>query len=224
MMAIPDACQPIADEIAGLEAERRDLQAELQQAPTGQKAFLVRQIKAINSQIAVLSDQLADCLRDTPPPPLPPPPLDATFRGTATITTTNGSAPGPFSSPVSLSLIFDGARTFVAITSFPPIATPPFQTPVGTNVTTVSRIGGGQGSYAGGAIIMPLTLHFDHSIDLPFFEEDSDLGLVLTTNPPGSPVDPSGTVGLVGSGPFTGGFLGGSTGTVTIAGTITPTP
>ena len=223
-MAIPDACQPIADEIAGLEAERRDLQAELQQAPTGQKAFLVRQIRAINRQLVLLNDRLADCLSVTPPPPPPPPPLEATFSGTATITTTNASAPGPFSTSISLVLIFDSARTFLGITSFPPIATAPFQTPVGTNVTTVSRAGGGQGSYAAGAIVLPLALHFDQSLDLPFFEEDSDLALVLTTNPPGSAVDAAGSVTLVGSGPFTGGFLGGSTGTVTIAGTISPAP
>jgi hypothetical protein len=223
-MALPDACQPIADEIAALEQERNDLQADLQQAAPGQKAHLATQIKALNSRIATLSNQLADCLRDTPPPPPPPPPLQATFAGTATITTTNASAPGPFTSPIVLGLIFDGARTFVAITSFPPIATAPFPTPVGTNVTTVSRTGGGQGSYAAGAIRMPLILHFDQSIDLPFFEEDSDLSVLLTTDPPGSPVDPAGSVSLAGSGPFSGGFLGGATGTLTIVGAISPVP
>jgi hypothetical protein len=223
-MAVPDACQPIADEIAALEQERNDLGAELQQAPTGQKARLAAQIKALNSRIAILSNQLADCLRDTPPPPAPPPPLQATFAGTATITTTNPSAAGPFTSPILLGLIFDGARTFVAITSFRPIATAAFPTLAGMNVTTVSRTGGGQGSYAGGAIRMPLILHFDHSIDVPFFEEDSDLSVLLTTDPPGSPVDASGSVNLAGSGTFGGGFLGGATGTLSIVGAISPVP
>jgi hypothetical protein len=223
-MSIPSACQPLADEIAGLEQERRDLQAELQQAPTGQKAFLATQIKALNRRIAALNDQLADCLRDNPPPPQPPPPLEAVFSGAATITTTNSSAPGPYSSSISLGLIFDAARTFVAITSFPSIATPPFSTPVGTNVTTVSKSGGGQGNYGSGAITMPVTLHFDQSLDLPFYEEDSDLSLVLTTNPPGATVDGGGSLTLTGTGVFSGGFLGGSSGTLTIAGVISPVP
>jgi hypothetical protein len=73
-------------------------------------------------------------------------------------------------------------------------------------------------------ILMPLTLHFDQSIDLPFYDEDSDLSLVLSTNPPGAPVAANGSVTLTGSGLFTGGFLGGSTGTVVITGVIAPVP
>jgi hypothetical protein len=223
-MAIPDTCQPLADEIAELEQERNDLQAELQQAPTGQKASLATRIKALNRRIATLEDQFTECLRNAPPAPEPLPPLAATFAGTATITTTNASAPGPFAAPITLALILDGARTFIAITTFAPISTVPFSTPFGSNVTTVSKTGGGQGSYANGAIVMPLTLHFDQSLDLPIVDEDSDLALVLRTDPPGSPVDAAGAVSLAGSGTFSGGFLGGATGTLTIAGTISPVP
>jgi hypothetical protein len=223
-MTIPVQCQGIADSIADMEAERRDFQAELQQAATGQKAFLAAQIKALNRKIAVAHDQLTDCLQLFPPPPPPPPPLEAVFSGTATITTTNSSAPGPYSSAVQIGLLFDSARTFVAITSFPTIATDPFDTPFGPNVTTVTKNGGGFGSYAGGSIAVPLGLHFDQSIDLPFFEEDSDLSVGLSTNPPGSPVDSNGAVTLAGSGVFGSGFLNGATGTLTIAGTISPVP
>jgi hypothetical protein len=224
-MTIPTTCQPIAQEIEDLRAERTDLQLELQQAPTGQKAALATRIKALNRRIRVLEDRLADCLRDTPPPPPPPPPLEAVFTGTATITTTNASAPGPFTASVNLGVIFNAARTFVGITSFPPIATTPFPTPVGDNVTTVTRSGGGSGSYAAGTIVLPLALHFDQSIDLPFLEEDSNLAVVLSTaGPGGSPVDGNGSVKLLGTGVFNGGFLGGSTGTITIVGTISPVP
>jgi hypothetical protein len=121
-------------------------------------------------------------------------------------------------------LVFDAARTLVGITSFPPIATQPFGTPFGDNVTTVTKTGGGFGSFANGNIVMPLTLHFDQSLDLPFFDEDSDLTVGLSTNPPGSPVDGSGGVTLAGSGVFQQGFLGGATGTLSITGTISPVP
>jgi hypothetical protein len=215
-------CKELADMIEALEQERSDLQQELQSAAPGQKAGLVAQIKALNRQIAAAHDQLVDCLG--PPPPPPPPPLLATFTGTATITTTNGSAPGPFTAGVQLGLLFDAARTSVLITSFPLIATQPFSTPFGDNVTTVSKTGGGFGSYANGNIVMPLTLHFDQSLDLPVFEEDSDLTLGVSTNPPGSPVDATGGVTLAGSGVFQRGFLGGATGTLSISGTISPVP
>src|SRR5688572_24480896 len=125
-MSVPAECLELAQSIEALEQERRDLQEELRTAATGQKAFLVAQIRAVNRQIAALSDQLADCIANTPPPPPPPPPLPAVFAGTATITTTNSSAPGPFTAAVQLGLLFDGNRTSVLITSFPPIATQPF--------------------------------------------------------------------------------------------------
>jgi hypothetical protein len=223
-MSLPPECQKIANSIEALEGERRSLQEELRTAAPGEKPFIASQIKAINRQIGALHDQLTDCIANTPPPPQPPPPLTATFSGTATLTTTNSSAPGPFTFGVQLGLQFNGARTSVLITSFPPIATQPFPTPFGNNVTTATKTGGGFGSYATGNIVMPLSLHFDQSLDLPFFEEDSDLTLGLSTNPPGSPVDAAGAVTLAGNGVFQGGFLGGATATLSISGTISPAP
>jgi hypothetical protein len=108
--------------------------------------------------------------------------------------------------------------------SFPEIKTDPSPTPLGENVTTVTRIGGGFGSYANGSIAIPVTLKFDHSVDAPFFEEDSTLSISLLTDPPGSPVSTVGDVMLAGSAPFQGGVLGGSTGSITISGNITPRP
>jgi hypothetical protein len=225
MTTIPTQCQPIADEIGAMEAERRDLQEELQQAPTGEKALLVQQIKALNRRIAAAYVRLTDCLASFPPPDPPPPPLDATFSGTATITTTNTFAPGPYTRPVTLTLVFDGHRTFVGITTFPAITSDPFDIrPFGRNVTTVTKTQGGSGSFNAGAILLPLTLRFDQSIDLPLWDEDSDLTLTLSTAPPGSPVAADGSVTLTGSGTFSGGFLGGSIGMVTLTGVIAPVP
>jgi hypothetical protein len=150
--------------------------------------------------------------------------LEATFTGTATVTTTYAQAPGPYVEPIQIGLRFDDARTAVEITSFPTIKTEPFQTPFGMNTTTITKIGGGSGTYNSGALTMPLTLRFDHSVNLPFVEEDSTQDVVLSTNPPGAPVDSAGKVTLAGSAPFKGGILGGSTGSLTIEGTIAPVP
>jgi hypothetical protein len=150
--------------------------------------------------------------------------LDATFTGNATITTTYAQAPGPYVESIEIGLNFNDARTAINITSFPVIKTEPFSTPFGTNVTTITKIGGGSGTYNAGAISMPLTLRFDHSIDLPLFQEDSTLEVVLSTDPPGTPVDTAGAVKLVGAGNFQGGILNGSTGTLIIEGTVAPVP
>jgi PASTA domain len=220
---VPAECQSIQDEIDALQQERESLQEELQEAPPSQKPGLIAQIRALNAQIRAAGDRLADCIGDSGPPPPPPPPLEARFDGTATITTTFGQAPGPYTQPVRFNVLLNGARTAIAIASFPTIQAT-FDTPFGRNTTTVTRTSGGSGSYAAGNIVMPLGLHFDQSIDIIFVEEDSDLNVVLTTNPPGSPVSPEpfGSVTLVGSGTFNGGILGGSTGNLTISGTISP--
>ncbi len=148
--------------------------------------------------------------------------LEATFTGEATITTDFGPAQGPFVADIKVGLKFTGSR--VVVTSFPPIQTRTFDTPAGPNKTTVTKVGGGDGSHTNGSIVLPLTLKFDHSVDLPFVEEDSTLSLTLRTSEPGSPVEPDGDVTLVGSGTFSGGVLGGSHGTLKIKGRISPSP
>ncbi len=150
--------------------------------------------------------------------------LEATFTGKATITTDFGPAQGPFVADIKVELKFTGSK--VVVTSFPPIHTRTFATPAGPNKTTVTKIGGGNGDYTNstGKIVLPMTLKFDHSADLPLVEEDSTLSLTLRTSEPGSPVEPDGDVTLVGSGTFSGGVLGGSHGTLKIKGRITPSP
>jgi hypothetical protein len=220
-MPIPAACQSIQDEIDGLRQERNELQEELQHAAPGEKPALLRLIRRLNLQLAGLQKQLDDCVASQPPEPPPLPPIEAIFTGTSELTTTWASAPGPYFNDLRFKLLISGDRTVITITNFPVISTS-FDTPLGTNTTVITRTGGGTGSYDAGAIAMPISLHFDHSIDLPGYEEDSDLSLVLSTDPPGSPVmpEPFGDVTLVGSGQFTDGLLGGSTGTLTIRGAI----
>lgn len=152
-------------------------------------------------------------------------PILAIFIGQTELTTSHPSAAGPFRNDVTLDLVISGDRSAITITDFPPIKTQPFDTPVGENTTTVTRIGGGTGRYdvggTPGHIAMPIQLHFDHSLEVA---GDSDLSLELSTDPPGSPVtpEPFGQVSLVGSGQFVEGFLGGETGNLKVAGTISP--
>ena len=134
-------------------------------------------------------------------------------------------------------LLFDGSRTQVFVTALPPwpldttalantVAGPwPFL--FGPNITTISQIGGGNGSYskAAGTLVLPLKLRFDHSRDVPFYEEDSNLSIVFSTaNPGGSPVTAAGAVTLTGSGVFSGGWLNGVTCTMVVTGTLAPLP
>jgi hypothetical protein len=220
-MPIPAACQSIQNEIDSLRQERSELQKELQHAPPSEKPALLLLIRRINLQLGGLQKQLDDCIASQPPEPPPLPPIEAIFTGTSELTTTYPMAPGPYVNDIRFKVLINGERTVITILNFPVISTS-FDTPVGSNTTVVTPIGGGTGSYNKGAIVMPISLHFDHSIDWPIYEEDSDLNLTLSTDPPGSPVtpEPFGKVTLVGSGQFIGGILGGSTGTLTVRGTI----
>jgi hypothetical protein len=182
-MVLAPECQAIANQIAALEGEKRELQGELQTAAPGEKPGIAGQIRSLIMQIAAANVRLTDCIvRHSGPPPRPP--LDTVLTGTATLTTTFASATGPFSSAVTIGVTFNGPRTFVALTTFPPI-TATFQTPLGMNTCTISRQSGGSGTYAAGSMVVPVGLHFDQSIDLPFYDEDSDLQLILTTTSPG---------------------------------------
>lgn len=217
-MPIPAACQSIEDEIDEVRQDRDQLNDELGHASGGEERALLRLIKRLDLRLVGLQKQLADCIASQPPEL---PPIEAIFTGISELTTTFTSAPGPYFNDVRFKLLINGDRTVITITSFPAI-TALFDTPLGSNQTTVTRTGGGTGSYAAGAIVVPITLHFDHSIDLPLYEEDSDLSFELSTDPPGSPVtpEPFGNVTIAGSGRFIGGILGGSTGTLTVRGTI----
>jgi hypothetical protein len=150
--------------------------------------------------------------------------------GQAAITINNpplGVPAGANVAPAEMDMVFDAARTSVAVANFVPIVSQPFQTSLGMNTTTVSLQSGGNGPYNAGSMAISLVLFFDQSIDLRIIEEDSTLPLRLTTNPPGSVVDAAGNVVLAGIGRFEGGFLNplnGMTADVTLTGQIKPHP
>jgi hypothetical protein len=108
---------------------------------------------------------------------------------------------------IDLGLRFDPATSQVTITRFAPLVTKRFHTPLGDSRCTVTQIGGGSGSYdrRTGQIVIPITLKFDQSLDLPAVEEDTVLDLELRTDGEGgAPVDASGHIVLAGSGEFRG--------------------
>jgi hypothetical protein len=221
-VTVPVECRPIANRISGLELERRSLQEQLRHAPPQEKPLIVAQIREVNAQLREANNELAECIAHAP---APPDPLVASFRGTATISITHPQVPpAPMSGSLDAQLLFNGERTSIRITALSPVVSPPFNTPIGSNTTTITLASGGSGQYSAGNIALSLTLLFDHSIDVILFEEDSTLPLLLQTSPPGAPLDAAGNVTLAGSGTFQDGFLNGSPADVRLTGVISPHP
>jgi hypothetical protein len=298
-------CQKIENEIKGLDQERDSLQEELQHAAPGEKAFLVSQIKALNTQITKKNKELADCIKQNPfmPPPKPKPnpckpiaqeiiklenalntevhnavadlqeelqhaapgekpglvaqikkisadirknsktakqiaakqkeyadclqtnggllALSATFKGTATMLTSNSNAPGPFKQGVTIGLAFsDWDHRDIWVSSFPPISvTYDVGFPVGQVTTTVS-LSSGVGTFdpPSNTITLKLSLFFHHSTSLA---GDSTLDITLSTT---SLLTAAGKITVSGSSKFKGGYLGGDTCWLTVEGTISPHP
>jgi hypothetical protein len=221
MPDIPAECQPIVDQIGDLEAEISAYKADLQRASTGQKPFLASQIKRQNRQVRNLRQSLARC-NEQFGGPVAPPPLSVTFTSTVTITPDSPNAAGVGVDGVIITFVFDGARSSFFVTDFPDITVGPIPTLFGDNYATFSKIGGGSGIYAtNGHMSLPLVLHLDNSLDLPFVEEDSDLRASLSTAlPGGSPVTTNGSVTMVGTGTFEGGRLNGSGASIVMEGTL----
>jgi hypothetical protein len=184
---------------------------------------MLAEVKALWTQVAKKNAEYNTCELSNGGKP----DLLATFASTATLTTTNAAAAGPFARSVSLgALFFHYQHTTLSVTAFPTITVGPFQTPLGSNTTTVTMSSGGQGTYdpATGLLTVSLTLHFHHTIGLA---GDSDLPLTLSTEsmaPKGSRLSATGAITLAGSGFFQGGFLGGDRASLALAGTITPHP
>jgi hypothetical protein len=133
-------------------------------------------------------------------------PLDTTFAGLATMGIPEFKVSE--SRDVSLGIRFSVDRRDVQITSFPPIETKSFNTPFGSSKSTVTLIGGGSGTFDpnSGQIAIPITLHFDQSLDVPMVQEDADVSLELKTDAEGgSPLDrASGRITLAANAQFHG--------------------
>jgi hypothetical protein len=202
-----------------------DLQEELHHAAPGEKPFIVGQIKQITADItknsatgkklAAAKKAFAKCLTDNGLLPA----LNATFKGTATLTTSNSNAKGPFNQSVNIGLRFSVRdHKDVSITSFPKISVK-YDTPIGQVTTTVTmNSGSGTFNKSTNKITLNLSLAFKHSTA---FAGDSTLAIKLNTD---SALDAAGKITVSGSSKFKDGYLDGDTCTLSVKGTISPRP
>jgi hypothetical protein len=163
--------------------------------------------------------------------PAPAAPLDAVFDGTCVIEIFDvPSAPPVERYPLCCDVRIDAGRGTVTLLGFEPIATDEYPARLGplevTNSTMVHLRSAETGRLTrDGHFAMPVVLYFDHAFDAPFYEEDSDLALTLSTKAAGGvPLDERGHATLVGSGRFTGGALDGKRCTLTYEGWLKPMP
>jgi hypothetical protein len=203
-MAIPPECQSIQDQIALAEGKVQQALEQLEGTAPGDRAALFQQLKSLTANLHDLQDSLGNCIVNSGQ-------VVGLFGGTATIVIRNQQGSGN----IACSTLLDSTRTKFSLTSFPATSYA-----VAGMTVTVTKASGGSGSYANGRISLPLGLHFAAS------GVGADLSLTLSTDPPGSPVNPEplGAVTLVGSGTFRGGgpILDGQNCTVTITGRIFP--
>ena len=68
---VPTQCAPVAAQIETLEEERRELQAELGEAPPSLRNFYRREIRRINIELGRLRQELRTCQQQNPPAPRP---------------------------------------------------------------------------------------------------------------------------------------------------------
>lgn len=167
---------------------------------------------------------------DRLPDPCPERPLTSTFTGESELRTTHMNAPGPFFGHVSLTATFNPCRTTVQISNLVPIVSSPTRIPPPdgpfVNITTTTQIGTGMGMFnpPGGPVRVPITLHIEHSLAtepvIGLFFQPSDLSLILEGS-----AGADGNFVLTGSGPFNGGALHGTTGTLRVTGgSFSPRP
>jgi hypothetical protein len=149
--------------------------------------------------------------------------LGSMFNGSATMTTTNMWATGPFTAAIPLEVSLTNCRATLGITRFDPISPPPFPVPGGSNRATLSLAGGGVGpiNTSNGRIDIPVLLRITNTNAAG---GTSLIDVTLSTANPGGSRLTSGSATLTGSGVFRGGFLDGATGSFVVTGTFTPAP
>ncbi|MDD1752906.1 MAG: hypothetical protein LUQ38_07450 [Methanotrichaceae archaeon] len=214
-------CEDIVKRINDLDSERKAIAEKMKHASPQEKAELVKEYGEVNRELSITKAKLKKCYADNGQTQ-----FGTTLSGTVTINISYRNL-GTFFQDVTLGLSFEPGRHNIVITSFPEIVVGPFSTPLGDNVTTISKIsGGGSFNKDKGEFRVTLVLNFDHSIHVPFYEEDSTIALFLTTDAiGGAPLDrATNQLTLVGEGTFQGGVLGGSTAALTISGTLADLP
>jgi hypothetical protein len=223
-----DPCQPIKDQLTRLQQEYQNAKSSYQ--PRNDESGdhrhpviggLRRVENEYRPRIQAKQREYDQCRIDHGGKPDQP----ATLTGSASMTTTNSNARGPFNRSITIGLKFlkFDHRT-VGVSSFPSMSVT-FNTPAGSNTTTISltSVGSTTVNPTNGRMTISLTLHFAQSL---MNHQDSDLFIELSTeNPAGSRINRSNRqVTLAGTGTFRDGFLDGSDCTLVISGTLSALP
>ena len=203
------------------------LQKELQTAPSGAKAGILKQIKderarimATNPlvpEIAAKKKQYDDCLTKHGGKLA----IEATFKGTATMRTDNSHAKGPFKQHVTMDIEFSAwDNAHIRVIDFPGVSvTYDTHSPVGTVTTTVSlTTGSGTFDPKSRNLSITLKLYFEHSTSLA---GPSSLTIELDGE---KPLGKDGSIEVSGAAKFKGGYLDGNECSLDVSGTISPHP
>jgi hypothetical protein len=141
--------------------------------------------------------------------------LAADLVGSCTIHIHDAPSPPPDGDhPLRCRVTFSADRSRVELTDFEPIRTTEYAAKLGplnvTNSTAVHLRSSAHGTLSrDGHFAIDVVLFFDHAFDAPFYEEDSDLPITLSTKSGGRPLSSDGRVTLAGEGRFKGGALDG---------------
>lgn len=164
-------------------------------------------------------------------PAAPARPLHAVIDGTCSLRIPEvPSAPPLDGYRLRCDIEFSADRQHVTLHGFDPLSTPAYEARIGfasvSNTTTVHLKAAKRGTLSrDGHVEIPVVLHFDHSVDLPFVEEDSDLPIRLSTHGPGGrALDRRGRIALAGEGKFEGGHLAGKRCALTFEARVDPLP
>jgi len=202
------------------------LQLELQSAASDGKAGLINVINTTRdyvkthtpflAEIAAKQKEYDQCVAKHGGLPA----LAAKFTGTATLQTDNSHFNQPVHRDVTIGLEFsDWDHSHITITSFPEITKEFSLGILGDNTETVT-LTSGSGNYD------PQSHGISFHLDLDFLGTNSVVGnsslnIGLMSN---DPLPQDGKLTVFGGATFNGGALGGSEGTLTVSGTISPHP
>jgi hypothetical protein len=218
---IPPECAAIKTRIDSVSMQIRAAQEELKFAAPQDKGTIVARIRRLSEKRAHLQTEYATCTNGRQP-------VSLRFQGTLTATVDDPRIPPRMVAPgVDFVAHFTAERDAFTVFSMADVTFPPYEVVfagvASTQVTVVRFQRPAVGAVYGAChlVLRDVLLRFDHSFDLPIYEEDSDLTLTLGTHDGGSPVDGEGRALLVGSGVLAGGFLAGKSCAVELGGQFT---
>jgi hypothetical protein len=200
-MPVPKACQGIADAVEAAEQELMRIQSSpnyIQHTgphPGKPDPAMLREAEQQEARIRSLTDELDMCLRNHGVDPTEV----CSFSGTAELESSLGSGHHRFS--IMLEFMAPHHRRFW-VQEFPPL-----QVNAGGHTVTITKIGGGNGTFdpATGKLVLPIDL----KVDAPSPGGHMDLPITLSTeNHSGKRMDSHGKLTVSGTGTGKGSGIG----------------